>query len=533
MSEAEATVSEKRRISLVWLVPIVALVLGIWMVIHTIRSEGPEVTIVFSTAEGIEADKTKIKVLNVAVGIVESAGLGDDHGSVVVKARLDRAATALLREDTQFWVVRPRIGTSGVTGLGTLLSGGYIQLAPGSGKTGRREFVALKDPPVTPTGTPGLQLKLTSDHAGSVGSRDPILHKGFRVGLVESAEFDIASQQMHYTAFIAAPYDDLVTSSTRFWDASGISVSATADGLAVETASLEAVLLGGVAMGLPEGVEPGEAVAAGTTFRLHKNYASVNERPYQAALEYVVNFPQSVRGLRPGAPVEYRGIPVGLVDRILLEEMTAAGRRADGQGSPIPVLIRVEPGRLKLHDSEEGAARLAGAIKSGVAAGMRATLSTGSLITGAQYVALDFYHGEPTVEMGSFAGRPTIPTIASGLAGIEHKLGSVLDKINALPLEHLLDRADTTLADLNGILGSEATRSLPATLDATLTDLGTALKSVSAESTLQERLLRTITELDRTLESLRGLLDTLADKPNALIFNRNPEEDPQPPAGSP
>jgi paraquat-inducible protein B len=285
-------------------------------------------------------------------------------------------------------------------------------------------------------------------------------------------------------------------------------------------------------MGLPENVEPGDAVVAGTTFHLYENYASVNERPYKAALEYVVNFPQSVRGLRPGAPVEYRGIPVGLVERILLQELVAAG--LTGQGSPIPVLIRIEPGRLKLPDSEEGTKGLARVIEQAVEeSGLRATLSTGSLITGAQYVALDFYRDEPPVEMGSFAGRPTIPTIASGLAGIQHKLLAVLDKVNALPVEDLLDRADTTLADLNVILGSEATRSLPATLDATLAELGSALRSVSAESALQERLLRTITRLDGTLESLQRLLDTLADKPNALIFNRDPEQDPQPPAGSP
>ncbi len=531
MSEPRATVSETKRVSLVWLVPIVALVLGAWMVIHTIQSQGPEITVVLSTAEGIEAGKTKIKALNVQVGIVESAVLGDNHDHVVVKARLDKAATALLREDTEFWVVRPRIGTAGVSGLGTLLSGGYIQLAPGTGEKGRREFVALDDPPLTPTGTPGLHFKMTSDHAGSVSSRDPVLYKGFRIGLVESAEFDVASQQMHYTAFIAAPYDELVSSSTRFWHASGISVSAGADGLEVETASLEALIVGGVAMGLPDNVAPGEAVTAGATFQLYENFASVNERPYKAALEYVVTFPQSVRGLRPGAPVEYRGIPVGLVEGILLRELFNTD--VTGRGAPIPVLIRIEPGRLELPDSEDGKKGLARAVELSVARGLRATLSTGSLLTGSQYVALDFYRDEPPVEMGSFAGRPTIPTIASGLAGIQHKLGSVLDKINALPLESLLDRADTTLADLNAILGSEATRSLPATLDTTLADLGRALNSVSAESALQDRLLQTITKLDRTLESLRALLDTLADKPNALIFSHEPEDDLQPPAGSP
>ena len=159
MTEAEAVVSERRRISAIWLVPIVALVLGVWMLIHTLRSQGPEITIVFSSGEGIEADKTKIKFRAVDVGLVESVGLADDLESVVVTAQLDKAAAPLLREDTQFWVVRPRVGPGGVSGLGTLLSGGYIQLAPGTGEEGRREFEGMDAPPVTPAGTPGLQLR--------------------------------------------------------------------------------------------------------------------------------------------------------------------------------------------------------------------------------------------------------------------------------------------------------------------------------------------------------------------------------------
>jgi paraquat-inducible protein B len=530
MTEAKATVSERRRISAIWLVPIVALVLGIWMVIHTLRSQGPEITVVFSSGASIEAGKTKIKFRDVEVGRVESVGLADDHESVVVTARLDKGAAPLLREDTQFWVVRPRVGPGGVSGVGTLLSGGYLQLAPGTGKEGRRDFVGLDEPPVTPAGTPGLHFKLVAEHSGSVGSGAPILYKGFRVGRIESAEFDVASQKMQYGAFIEAPYDELVTSATRFWNASGISVSATADGIQVQTASLEAVLVGGVVFGLPEGVEPGGPVEAGETFKLYESYASVNERPYRQSVEYVVRFPRSVRGLRPGAPVEYRGIRIGRVERVLLAEMTAHG--LTGKGQPIPVLIRIEPGRLELPDSEEGAAELARAIEAAVRSGLRATLSTGNLLTGSLYVYLEIYPDEAPAKMGSFAGHPTIPTIAGGLEGIQVRLSTLLDKLNALPLGELLDRVDRLLADVDAIVASEDMQSLPASLEGTLAQLRDTLNSVSADSAMQERLLRTITEFDRTLQSLRGLLETLEEQPNALIFNREPGEDPRPPAGS-
>ena len=531
MTEAKATVSERRRISAIWFVPIVALVLGIWMVIYTLQSQGPEISVVFSSGASIEAGKTKIKFRDVEVGLVDSVGLADDLESVVVTARVDKASSSLLREDTQFWVVRPRIGPGGVSGVGTLLSGGYLQLAPGTGKEGRRDFVGLDDPPVTPAGTPGLHFRMVAEESGSVNSGAPILYKKFRVGRVESAEFDVASQKMYYRAFIEEPYDDLVTSATRFWNASGISLSATADGIHVQTASIEAILVGGVVFGLPEGVEPGGPVEAGETFKLYDNYASVNEQPYRHSIEYVVRFPQSVRGLRPGAPVEYRGVRLGWVERGLIQEMAAKG--FSGKGEPIPVLIRLEPGRLELPDSEEGAATLARAIETGVGNGLRVTLSTGNLLTGSLYVYFDAYPDEPPAEMGSFAGRPTIPTIAGGFEGIQVRLSALLDKLNALPLEELLDGVDRLLADVDAFVASEDMQSLPASLEETLAQLRDTLDSVSADSAMQERLMRTVTELDRTLQSLRTLLDTLKEKPNALIFSSEPGEDPQPPAGSP
>jgi len=530
MSEARADVSRRRRISPIWIVPIVALLLGIWMLIYTLQSQGPEITIVFSTADGIEAGKTKIKLRSVEIGLVESAGLGDDLESVVVTARLDKEATPLLREDTQFWVVRPRIGAAGVSGLDTVLSGAYLQLAPGTGPEGRRDYVGLENPPVTPAGTPGLRITLTSDHGDSLGTGDPILYKGHRIGRVESGEFDLKTQTMTYAAFIEAPFDDLITTSTRFWNASGISFELSANGVEADLASLETLLVGGVAAGQPKGVGAGPPVEDGAVFALYDSYAMVNERPHRYGIEYVVRFSQSVRGLKPGAPVEYRGIPAGQVERVMVSDLLGQG--ATGQGAPVPVLIRLEPGRLALPDTEAGVEQLRNAVEAGVANGMRASLATGSLITGSLLVALD-NHGDPTVvEIGEFAGRPELPTVATGLEGLEIKLASLLDKLNALPLEGTVKEAQQTLAGLDKLLNSRGMQELPTSLDATLRELETTLASFSGDSQLQEQLLPTIAELDRTLASFRRVLDTLDRQPNALVFNRELEADPLPPVGA-
>ena len=135
MTDAHAEIKPKRGISTIWIVPVVAFALGIYMVIATLQNQGPEITIIFSTAEGLEAGKTKIKLRNVEIGLVESVGLGEDLESVVVTAQLEKETASLLRDDTEFWVVRPRIGKGGVSGLSTMLSGGYIQIAPGTSKT--------------------------------------------------------------------------------------------------------------------------------------------------------------------------------------------------------------------------------------------------------------------------------------------------------------------------------------------------------------------------------------------------------------
>ena len=531
MTDAQATVSHTRRISTVWIVPIVALAMGLWMVIYTLQSQGPEVEIVFSTAEGIEEGKTKIKFRNVDVGLVESAGLGEDLESVLVIAQFEKDAAPLLREDTQFWVVRPRIGKGGVSGLSTLLSGGYIQIAPGTSDKRENEFVGLEEPPQTPAGTPGLRINLTSERAGSVSAGDPILYEGYRVGWVESEAINPGSRLMTYQVFIEAPYDEYINTASRFWDVSGVSLSAGADGIDVRLGSIETLLMGGIEVGRPEGVPPGNAVQPGATFKLYGSYADVTLRPYLHSVEFVAMFPQSVRGLKPGAPVEFRGLPFGRVERVMLEELMQGGPTGES-GRPIPVLISLTPGRLELPDSEAGVEELRNTISQAIGRGLRATLATGNLLTGSLYVSIDSYPDAPKAEAGvMYEGRPTIPTIESGLGGIEHRITLLLDRLNELPLDETMTELNGTLASVNTMFATEEMQSMPAGLEAALGEVQTALASISGDSELQARLLPMVTELDRTLTSLRKVLETLDEQPNSLIFNRNYREDPRPPAG--
>lgn len=543
MSELKPEISTGTRFNPIWIVPLVAVVIGVYMVIHTMLTEGPEITITFVTADGLEAGKTKLRYRDVDVGVVESVTLSESMDKVLVTAKLDRSATAMLRDDTRVWVVRARVGAGAISGLGTLLSGAYIQLDPGSGKKGQRQFTGLEDPPLTPADAPGVRLVLSSESAGSVSAGDAIVYHGYKVGRIESISFDEKNKQVRYDAFIDAPYNELVTTSTRFWNVSGVSIDASAAGIQVSVGSLDTILLGGVAFDNLPGIEPGEKAKSGAAYNLNSSYHELLEDPFQYRVYFVTEFVQSLRGLEPGAPVEYRGIQIGQVEKILMKEM--AMDKNVGAGGPIPVLIYLEPGRIGVGDTSDRLEFMRKSIENGVVkGGLRASLQTGNLLTGKLYVSLDFYPDSEPVELAQYDGHSVIPSIPSGLGRMEKQVGDLLDKLNGLPLEDTVAGANTaldalddtllaltaTVGSLKGILDEDSTRALTGELNQTLAALREAAAGLSPESATGDSLSDSLFELNRTLRNLEGLTRTLSDQPNALVFPIDAPVDPIPEA---
>ena len=505
---AKPEVTRGKKLTAIWIIPLVAVVLGIWMVAYTYLNEGPEIEITFKTAIGLEAGKTKVKFRNVEVGMVQTISLSSDMKNTIAMVKLERTALPLLGEDTRFWVVRARIGGGSVSGLDTLLSGAYIEVGPATSQSKLRKFVALEQPPLTPIGAPGLGLILLSERSASVGSGDPVLFNGFKVGRVESMTFDPDSKLINYRVFIDAPYHKLINSSVRFWDVSGIDFIADASGIEVSTGSLESVLLGGVTFGTAPGLEPGGPVENNTEFRLFPSYKAILESPYANRLYYVVELNQSLRGLLPGAPVEYRGIKVGRVERILVKELMARGLqgRIKAETHPLPVLIYVEPGRLEMPDTKDSLDKIRNTIRAAAEYGLRATLRTGNLLTGAQIVDLEFFDDVPAAELGEFEGYPTIPSIATGIGQLEHRISALLDKLNRLPLGETVNSVNLALAELTqsleslrSILEDDSTRSVPGELEASLKALRALLEADSTRAVPEE--------LRASLTSLRSILE--------------------------
>jgi len=378
---------------------------------------------------------------------------------------------------------------------------------------------------------------LTSDQSSSISAGDAVLYNGYKVGRVESMKFDTDDRKLHYALFIDAPYHNLVDSQTRFWDVSGISLSVGADGFRVETGSMDTILLGGVAFGLPPGISKGVPVENDAGFKLYTSYDDILQNPFRYGAHYVISFSQSIKGLLVGAPVEYRGITIGKVKKIMLKEGMEYNIQhgTQGQGEDIPILVYLEPARLELPDQKSSIEELHKALRLGVGNGMRASLETGSLLTGAKYINIDYFEGVKAAQIGLFLEYPTIPVIETGLGQLEHKLNVMLNKINALPLNETVSGANNaiatlneTLDSLNTIMENQSTQQLPGQLNETLQELRGILKGFSPGSEAYQSINSSLLRLNRTLGNMESLTRTLSGQPNAAVLPSKPIPDPVP-----
>ncbi|WP_192034546.1 intermembrane transport protein PqiB [Halomonas sp. YLGW01] len=538
---SRARVSRHSRLSPIWIVPLVALLIGLWLLYDDYISRGPQVTLIMSNAEGIEAGSTLIKTRNVEVGRVEQVRLSDDLSHIRVIARMSPDVEPMLVEDARFWVVKPRIGREGISGLNTVLSGAYIQLQPGSSNESSYRFEVLEQPPVAPADAEGIRLNLVGQLGNSLRVGDPVTYHGFTVGRVEEARFDPETRRMRHRVFVETPYDVLVTDSTRFWPASGVDLKLDSEGVSVNVESLEALLGGGVTFGVPEDVPLGQPVSADTTFTLYEDAESARQGTFNRYLEYVLLVDETVRGLSRGAPVEFRGVRVGTVAAVPWElNIDERSRRA---GFAIPVLIRIEPQRLgenlETLDLESWRTRFEGWFENG----LRASLKAGNLLTGALYVDLNFQRPAATDYLAdSYQNRPVFPTTPAGLAQIEQKVSSLLDKLNGLEVEPVLEGLNRNLAaseamlqevraltsSVKALTEDPDTQRLPGALTSTLDDLRVTLEGLSPGSTAYDELTATLERFDALMRDLEPVAKTLSEQPNALIFDRPRGQDPQP-----
>lgn len=516
--------------SLVWLIPLLAAIIGITLAVKTVADRGPTITISFLTAEGMDAGKTQVKYKNVNIGEVKRITLAPDRSHVLIEVELTKQAENFAVADTRFWVVRPRVAANGVSGLSTLLSGSYIGVDAGRSHDERREFVGLEQPPAVTGDQKGRQFVLRGDSLGSLDIGSPVFYRRVTVGQVVGYDLNRDGSGVTVRVFVNAPYDQYVRSNTRFWQASGIDVRLDANGIKLDTQSLAAILAGGVAFQSPSGQVPGDPTGENTSYRLASDEPDAMRDPDGIPTRVVLRFNQSLRGLTPGAPVDFRGITLGRVVSI--------GIAYDKQTKTIemPVAVDLYPMRLGSRfnagappGSEVGRDRLAAMVRHG----LRAQLRSGNLLTGQLYVALDFFPRVAQAQIDFTKDPVELPTTPSTLDELQQQVADIATKLNKIPFDQIGNNLNETLKNANvlfGQLNNEIAPEAKATLDEAQKTFKSANQVLQSDSPLQSDVAHAIQELNRTMQSLNQLADYLERHPESLLRGKpeDPSEDTKP-----
>lgn len=535
----EPVFNPKNGVSLIWLLPTVAALVAAWLVYHSFAGTGPLITVSFKNAAGIEAGKTKVRLKDVQVGQVETVKLGPKLDRVLVGIRMIPDSHRLLARGAAWWVVRPRITAREISGLSTLLSGAHIEMTPGTGNEPGVFFEGLESPPVVTTGEPGSEFELVAESLGSLDAGSPIYYRRIPVGYVTKHELRADGQRVDINIFIRAPYDKLVRDNTHFWNASGIDIDVGADGLQIHTQSLVSLLSGGIAFDLPREEKPGAKAKSGDSFALFSSRSASDEEHYALSLRFLAYFDGSVRGLSPGAPVEFRGVQVGKVERISLETATATSELR------IAVLLSIQPGRVNTNEGSDHDARKR--IVRLVEKGLRAQIRTASLVTGKRFVALDLFPDKPLAQIVQGNKYPIIPTVPETLEAMTTRISSLLDKLDQLPLQDIAEQTRDTIAGVNQLVngpqleqaitrlndsmeqlrlfGEQVNTSLVPNTDATLRQakrvLRTADSVISPDATLHREIVSALRDLSAAARSIRNMAEYLERHPDSLLRGKS------------
>lgn len=539
LPSSETRSKRKMRISAVWIIPLVALIVALGIAVQKILHEGPTITIIFKKAEGIEAGKTFVKYKDVNIGQVESVRLSDDFTKVVVTAKIEKSAEGLIVDDAQFWIESPRVTLSGISGFGTLLSGNHIGLEIGKSSKARRIFTGLELPPSITIDQPGRQFILRADTLGSIGIGSPIYYRQLNVGRVIGYDLATSGRSIDIRIFINAPYDKQVTTQTHFWHASGIDVNMNAKGLTVQTQSVLSLLIGGIAFEETVSIlSESKPAAEGFVFNLFSDRTSATKKHEDIVSNAILYFNESLRGLSVGAPVTYAGLPVGEVTGVGLEynaKTQSIRPRVDIALYPAHFIAHIKNIGQKEPQAKDKEWRGA-FMQRMIDRGLRAQLRSGSLVTGQLYVALDYFPNAPKAGKIDF-NSPVyeFPIMPSSMQDMEHKISGIIAKMEKIPFDTLGLDAQKTIASLNKMLQDADTilkhvdgEMLPE-IKTTVQDLRKAISTaertlasvdktlVGKDSPTQQELRLALQEVARAARSLNALMEYLERNPNALI----------------
>jgi paraquat-inducible protein B len=525
---------------------VVAVLAAGWVAWKAMSETGPTVQITFQTAEGLEAGRTAVKYKDVQVGMVQAINLDENLNSVVVDVQLSSTMDKFVTDQTRFWVVRPRVGAGGVSGLGTLFSGAYIALDPSADGRRTKAFKGLEEPPVVTQADPGTSFRLTSPGLGSLSIGAPVYFREIRVGEITQYAIEPGGEHVEITAFVRAPYDQYVRTNTRFWNAGGINLNLGADGISLESASLVSILVGGIAFDTPKLLDAGDQARADQHFPLFSSQRASEEEIYSTDKQYMLAyFDESVRGLSRNSPVELNGMKVGSVADVKLRF------NAEALSFRASVLLEIYPDRIR----EIVVGEEAGDVESNrhlgdlVRRGLRAQLKTGSLLTGARFVNVAIFPGVEQAELRLEGTYEVIPTVPSGSEDLARMLSRLSEKIDDVPFDEIGRNINEAAAGVAEIVKSDELREAIAAMSVTLGELreltarvndemapamaasidnaervlGDAARMLAPDSPVSVEIKRVLREMADAARSIRSMADYLEQHPEALIRGKERE----------
>ncbi|MBI1447158.1 intermembrane transport protein PqiB [Acinetobacter sp. AC1-2] len=511
---------------LIWLIPLIALLIALSLAVKALLSHGPTIDVSFRTAEGLVAGKTTVRYKQVDIGVVRQIDLSDDRSHIIARIDLRKGASNFAAKDSRFWVVRPRIGTSGVSGIDTLLSGSYIEVDGGKSAEDKFEFTGLEVPPVISSDVPGKVFFLNADDLGSLDIGSPIYYRRINVGQITAYKLSDDGKNVELQTFIRAPYDKFVTTDARFWQASGIDVTLNASGFNLDTQSLASIVAGGIAFGIPESSRATTA-ANHSRFNLWDSKGDALKEPDGQPRGVIMYFDHSLRGLTVGAPIDFMGIEIGNVKSVNAEfydHYKQIRMRVEAVIYP----SRVENGQALNPNSE--------IFKDFIEHGWRAQMRTGNLLTGQNYIALDkFPKAKPATLQILGDNRVVIPTTPTELSGLQAQVSQIADKLTKFPLVEIGQDVRKTLNNMNTAI--ESTDKLVKQLDgkvapglqATLDDVRKTVRSsesiLSSDAPLQQDVRKALQQMTRAAASLQLMSDYIEQHPESIIRGKTPEAD--------
>ncbi len=505
---------------MVWLVPIVAAIIAGYLGYRTFMEQGPLLTLSFTNADGLQAGQTQVKYKAVALGTVESIDLAKDDSHVIVKVRMNNVGERFLNSNARFWVERPRLDFSDISGFETIVSGPYISVDPGKpGGRYQAEFVGLEQPPGVRSDEPGRTYTLTAYNLGPISSGSPVFYRDVVVGEVLGYDIGNGLGPIKISVFIRAPFDDLVRADSHFWDTSGIALGIKGGVLQLQLQSIQALFAGGIAFNLPQSAQDQPASPDGAQFRLFASQQEAEASAYEDQIKVITYATTDVSGLTAGAPVNALGIQVGNVTGVELVVDPNTGQ------SKVRISMELQPQRILAFKDNDKFKDPLSLFQLFVDKGMRVELGTASYVTGQKEISLVNEPQAPPAKVTQEGDSIVLPFKAGGLDAMLANATDITNKVDQIPFQQIGDNLNKLLKTANGTLGGAQTQQLIEQLTSTLQTANTALQDLhqgfGQDSDFQRSLQQILNQTNATLQSLQALTTYINQHPQSVIFGRN------------